>query len=106
MSDPKSNEFWQVEVNGQVYEADFAELTVWIAEGSLLPEDKVRRGNLRWIEARKVPPLVAFFNAKANGAPPPPVVVSTTIADAPLPPEEAFEAQPVDLPEPAPMPSE
>ena len=80
MSDPTTSEKWQVEVNGQVYEAPFAELADWIAEGSLLAEDKVRRGNLRWIEARKVPALVPFFNAKANGVVLPPVV-STTIAE-------------------------
>jgi hypothetical protein len=57
-------EMWQVEVNGQVYEADFAELTQWIAGSSLLPEDKVKRGSLRWIEAKKVPSLVPFFNGK------------------------------------------
>lgn len=80
MSEPKSSESWQVDVNGQVYQADFAELADWIAEGALLPDDKVRRGNLRWIEARKVLTLTPFFNAKANGSPPP-VVVSTTIAE-------------------------
>jgi hypothetical protein len=83
MSETNTQETWQVEVNGEIYEADFAELTVWIAEGSLQPEDKVRRGNLRWIEARKVPPLVAFFNAKTSGTPPPPVVVTTTVVPEP-----------------------
>ncbi len=67
------NEIWQVEVNGQVYDSTFSELTVWIAEDSLLESDKVRRGNLRWLEAGKVPPLVPFFNAKADGTPPPAV---------------------------------
>ena len=57
MSTQNPNEVWQVEVGGQVYEAPFAELGDWIGEGSLLPQDKVRRGNLRWIEARRVPNL-------------------------------------------------
>ena len=78
MSDVNSKEIWNVEVNGQVYEASFAKLTDWIAEGALQPEDKVRRGNLRWIEAKKVPTLVAFFNAKTKGLPLPAIVVSTT----------------------------
>ncbi|HCA58330.1 MAG TPA: hypothetical protein DEP46_10130, partial [Blastocatellia bacterium] len=65
----KLHETWQVEVGGTVYEAPFAELPDWISEGSLQPEDKVRRGNLRWIEARKVPQLLPFFNAKAKGEP-------------------------------------
>jgi len=81
MSEPGSTEIWQVEVNGQVYEAAFGELADWIAEGSLVPEDKVRRGNLRWIEARKVPTLVPFFNAKAAGVAMPPVV-TTTVAES------------------------
>jgi hypothetical protein len=86
-----SNEIWQVEVGGQVYEASFAELPSWIGEGSLLPEDKVRRGNLRWIEAKKVPALLPFFNAKALGEPMP-VVVSDT--DASVPVETVVQAVP------------
>ncbi|MBK9165500.1 MAG: hypothetical protein IPM21_16635 [Acidobacteria bacterium] len=73
----KLQETWQVEVGGAVYEAQFAELPDWISEGSLQPDDKVRRGNLRWIEARKVPQLVPFFNAKAKGEPLPVVVTET-----------------------------
>jgi hypothetical protein len=69
MSDPDENERWQVEVNEQVYDASFTELTEWIAEGSLLPEDKVRRGYLRWIQARKVPDLAPHFQTKAGGVP-------------------------------------
>ncbi len=60
---------WQVEVGGQIYEAALGELPEWIGEGSLQPGDKVRKGNLRWIEARKVPMLVPFFNAKEKGDP-------------------------------------
>jgi hypothetical protein len=41
-------EVWQVDVNGTVYEAPFRELGEWIDGGSLLPDDKVRKGNLRW----------------------------------------------------------
>ena len=80
MSTQNPNEVWQVEVGGQVYEAAFAELGDWIGEGSLLPQDKVRRGNLRWIEARRVPMLVPFFNAKEQGLPMP-VMFSTTEAE-------------------------
>ena len=83
MSESEQNDSWQVDVNGQVYEASFAELADWIADGALQPDDKVRRGNLRWIEARKVPTLTPFFNAKANGSPPPSLVISTTDASEP-----------------------
>jgi len=61
------NEIWQSEVNGQIYETSFEELTQWIAEGALLPHDRVRRGNLRWIQANKVPALYGFFNARELG---------------------------------------
>ena len=88
MSSPNPNEIWQVEVGGQVYEAAFRELGDWIGEGSLLPQDKVRKGNLRWIEAARVPSLVPFFNAKAQGLPMP-VFVSTT---------EPEQAQKPDVP--------
>ena len=74
------NELWQVEVGGQVYEAPLAELPEWIDEGSLQPGDKVRKGNLRWIEARKVPSLVPFFNARASGEAMP-FVQSVTVAE-------------------------
>lgn len=78
-----SNEIWQVDVGGQIYEAAFSEIAVWIGEGSLLPQDKVRKGNLRWIEAQKVPLLVPFFNAKANGEPMPVVMSSTNAGSEP-----------------------
>jgi hypothetical protein len=72
-------EIWQVEVNGEIYEANFEELTQWIAEGALLKQDKIRRGNLRWLEAGKIPALTEFFNAKELGIAPP---VVTTIDKA------------------------
>ena len=76
MSDTiNKNETWQVDVGGQVYEAGFSEFVEWIVDGSLQPEDLVRRGNLRWIEAQKVPKLAPFFNAKANGLAPKIVVI-------------------------------
>jgi hypothetical protein len=64
-------EVWQIDVGGQVYEANFEVVANWIFEGALLPQDLVKRGNLRWIEAQKVPVLLQFFNAKEQGMPPP-----------------------------------
>lgn len=84
---PEANEVWQVDVSGTVYEAAFSELPEWIDGGSLLPGDKVRKGNLRWIEARRVPALVPFFNAKEKGEPMP-VVISITDAEEVEPPAE------------------
>jgi hypothetical protein len=86
-----SNEMWEAEVLGKIYETNLEELTRWIGEGALLPEDKVRRGNLRWLEAGKVPPLIPFFNAKADGSEPPPVqTAAVKAADAP-PQTESFQ---------------
>lgn len=85
MQEQGLNEIWQVDVTGTIYEAPFCELGEWIGGGSLLPQDKVRKGNLRWIEARRVPSLVPFFNAKEQGLPAP-VVITTT--ENPAPEEE------------------
>ncbi len=74
------DEIWQAEVNGEVYDTTFGELTVWIADSALLESDKVRRGNLRWLEAGRVPPLSPFFEAKVNGTEPPAVHVTVTDA--------------------------
>jgi hypothetical protein len=84
-----SEEIWQVEVNGQIYETTFGELPTWIADDALVETDKVRRGNLRWLEAGRVPSLVPFFNAKANGEPLPGIAVSTTVAEEPAADEPA-----------------
>jgi len=77
------NEIWQVEVKKQIFEANVEELCQWIAEGALLPTDKVRRGNLRWLEANKVPLLNQFFNCKELGLPLP--VFRTSVTNASLP---------------------
>ena len=101
MQEQNLNEVWQVDVNGTIYDAPFFELGEWIDGGSLLPEDKVRKGNLRWIEARRVPALLPFFNAKANGEPMP-VVISTTVAEPAgtdaLAPAPSGEVSPVEPP--------
>lgn len=98
------NEIWQVEVGGQVYEAPLGELPEWIGEGSLQPDDKIRKGNLRWIEARKVPALIPFFNARAEGGPMP-VFQSTTDASQEIIPNAsaavvAVPAEPASTPPP------
>jgi hypothetical protein len=81
MTNEQTLEIWHVEANGQVFETNFAEMIACIGEGSLLRQDKVRKGNLRWIEAGKVPALIAVFNARDNGEPLPGPVVTTTTLD-------------------------
>lgn len=83
MNANNSQEVWQVDVNGQVYETNFEGLISWIGEGSLLRGDKVRRGNLRWLDAGKIPSLVNFFNAKESGEPLPQFQFSSTEGEAP-----------------------
>jgi hypothetical protein len=77
MSEKSSADIWQIDVNGQIYEAPFDEMAQWIAEGSLLRGDMVRKGSLRWIEAGRVPTLIQFFNAMEAGAPILPVVTAS-----------------------------
>ncbi len=59
-----TDEIWQTEVNGEIYDATLDQLTQWIAEKSLTETDKVKRGNLRWLEAGKVPHLRSFFQTE------------------------------------------
>ena len=92
---PESTEIWQVEVNGTVYDAAFGELPEWIDGGSLLPGDKVRKGNLRWIEARRVPSLLPFFNAKEKGEAMPVVVTVSEGEPEPVAVAESIIAEPV-----------
>jgi hypothetical protein len=72
-----NQEIWEVEANGQIFQTSFEEMASWINDGSLLRIDRVRKGDLRWIEAGKVPSLIEFFNAKDAAAPPPPVISTT-----------------------------
>src|SRR5436853_7768311 len=57
-------EIWQVVVNGEIYETDTYTLKQWVAEGRILPTDKVKKGNLSWIEANRVPVLRRVFSGE------------------------------------------
>jgi len=81
MEQQPEQEIWQVEANSQIYQGSFTELSQWIEEGSLLRADKVRKGNLRWIEAGRVPSLAAVFSAVENGQPIPVPVATTEKSD-------------------------
>ncbi len=86
MNTEQSQEMWQVESGGEVFDTTFAEMTTWIDDGSLLKIDRVRKANLRWIEAGKVPSLLAVFNAKEAGEPvSAPVVTLTKLGPATVP---------------------
>lgn len=60
----EQHDIWQVEVAGNIYETDFAGLTQWIAESSLLPEDKIKCGNRPWVQAKLVPALTPYFGGQ------------------------------------------
>ncbi|MCU0239529.1 MAG: hypothetical protein MUC29_08810 [Pyrinomonadaceae bacterium] len=85
------NEIWQVDVSGQIYEANLEELKQWIIEGAVLRDDKIRRGNLRWLEAGKIPFLIESFNLSPNGGMPQfqSTVTHANVDDAPVNMHEA-----------------
>lgn len=57
----QQNETWQVMVDKEVYDADTETLKQWIIDGRILPTDKVKKGNLNWNEAGRVPVFRAIF---------------------------------------------
>src|SRR5882762_11735362 len=72
-------EVWRVSTIEGVFEADLDTLKQWIAEGCVLPTEKVSKGNLNWIEAGRAPMLRAAFNGEVGSTT---VVVATTDASA------------------------
>lgn len=59
-----ATETWQVMAGEEVYQADLQTLKQWIVEGLVQPTDKVRRGSLKWIEARRAPVLRPIFTGE------------------------------------------
>jgi hypothetical protein len=57
----KPRDVWQAEIDEKVHNLSFDELAALISSGMLLRQDKVRRGDLRWLEAGRVPALDAYF---------------------------------------------
>jgi hypothetical protein len=60
------HEVWQIEVQDRIYEAEIEEVIEWIKEGAVLPEDKIRKGNLRWLAAGRVPEFYKYFRKNSN----------------------------------------
>jgi hypothetical protein len=52
---------WKVMCQSGLFETDLGTLQQWIVDGVVLADDKVSKGNMRWIEAYKAPPLRALF---------------------------------------------
>ncbi|MCA1616241.1 MAG: hypothetical protein LC800_19495 [Acidobacteria bacterium] len=77
-------EIWQVMCGKEIYQADTDTLKQWIAEGVVLPTDQVRKGNLRWLDAARVPSLRPVFAGEESPAPP----------AAPAPPQQQQQPAP------------
>ena len=61
-------EIWRVSTVEGVFETDVETLKQWIAEGCVLPTDKVSKGSLNWIDAGCAPMLKAAFNGETVAA--------------------------------------
>jgi uncharacterized membrane protein (DUF106 family) len=66
-----NSEIWQVMIQGEVYEADMESLKQWVVEGRVLPTDKVRKGNLSWIQADRAPAMRPVFSGEVSWQPSP-----------------------------------
>jgi hypothetical protein len=60
------HEVWQVEVQDRIYEAEIEEVIEWIKEGAVSPDDKIRKGNLRWLAAGRVPEFYKYFRDNSH----------------------------------------
>ena len=61
----ESQDIWNVQVEGRVYEAGFTELIEWIEEGAVTSDDLIQKGRLRWLSAGRVPELSPYFSKSA-----------------------------------------
>ncbi|MEK6280101.1 MAG: zinc finger, RING-type domain-containing protein [Acidobacteriota bacterium] len=94
-------ELWRVSTADGVFEANLETLKQWIAEGCVLPTDKVSKGNLNWIDAGQAPMLKGAFSGdrvELAAVPPPkpslpspgpPVMTQTTTIGPDVDPEQA-----------------
>lgn len=94
-------EVWRVSTPEGIFETDLETLKQWIAEGCVIPTDKVCKGNLSWIEAGRVPKLKGAFNGEVTPAQTPVSNSYETLAESPssIPPSHSTPA--TDRVEPA-----
>jgi hypothetical protein len=57
-------EIWQVSTPDGVFQTDLPTLKQWVAEGVVLPTDRVRKGSLNWIDAGRAPILRRVFSGE------------------------------------------
>ncbi len=89
-------EIWQVSTPDGVYQADLLTLKQWVAEGVVLPTDRVRKGALNWIEAGRAPMLRRVFSGEERVEVPEPEAAHAAAAQA--------EPRPGAVPMPQPTP--
>jgi hypothetical protein len=93
---------WRVSTHEGVFETDLETLRQWITEGSVLPTDKVSKGNLSWIEAGRAPMLKNAFEGERTppATPAPMAVAESTSYDIaePEPGDDGFSRDDAELP--------
>jgi hypothetical protein len=82
-------ELWRVSTAEGVFETDLETLKQWIAEGCVLPTDKVSKGSLNWIDAGRAPMLKAAFSGERVALSVVPPAEPAAIHDKAVPPAEA-----------------
>ena len=88
-------EVWQVMTAEGVFDADLQTLKQWVVEGAVHPTDKVRKGNLKWIDAGRAPMLRRVFTGEERPAPlDPSPDVSTAAQHSPVAVMPVANAQP------------
>ena len=93
-------EVWRVSTDEGIFETDFETLKQWIAEGCVLPTDKVSKGNLSWIEAGRVPKLKSAFDPAAAPAPKQAAPSFEEFVETTMPPTRVEPARAQDSPPP------
>ena len=76
-------EIWQVSTPDGVFQADLKTLKQWVAEGAVLPTDRVRKGSLNWIDAGHAPMLRRVFSGEERVEAAEPAAPEACAADAP-----------------------
>jgi Protein of unknown function (DUF4013) len=91
---------WKVMCQSGLFETDLGTLQQWIMDGVVLAEDRVSKGNMRWIEAYKAPPLRPLFDKSGgtvfDGMVPEEQVAQTPAVEAPT---RTLAPEPVETPE-------
>lgn len=87
-------ETWRVSTPEGVFETDLETLKQWIAEGCVLPTDKVSKGNLKWIDAGLAPMLRSAFAGEIQVGDP--VASQEPFLDPSSPPPDQSQLWPPD----------